>query len=195
VTALDPVRPYRRAVEPDDQVRHRDPCRRRLHRGDCAAVYEDRRDPPDLSGDDRARPRAQKTIFLARYLRSRTLQCEIHQGLNVVESWSRANSVIFYGKSGDLATNRRDEREMSLLCLRILRAALVYVNTLMLQDILADLDWEDVLTTEDVRGLSRCGRRTKPDRMAGQVHSLTGDANRYNGSRRTRHVDYVMVRS
>ena len=88
-----------------------------------------------------------------------------------------------------------DEREMSLLCLRILRAALVYVNTLMLQDILADLDWEDVLTTEDVRVLSRCGRRTKPDRMAGQVHSLTGDANRYNGSRRTRHVDYVMVRS
>jgi TnpA family transposase len=139
--------------------------------------------------------RAQKTIFLARYLRSRTLQCEIHQGLNVVESWSRANSVIFYGKSGDLATNRRDEREMSLLCLRILRAALVYVNTLMLQDILADLDWEDVLTTEDMCGLAQCGRRTKPDRMAGQLHSLTGDANRYNGSRRTRHVDYVMVRS
>jgi TnpA family transposase len=43
--------------------------------------------------------RAQKTIFLARYLRSRTLQCEIHQGLNVVESWNRANSVIFYGKT------------------------------------------------------------------------------------------------
>jgi hypothetical protein len=72
----------------------------------------------------------------------------------VVESWNRANSVIFYGKNGDLATNRRDEQEMSVLCLRILQAALVYVNTLMLQDILADPDWEDALTAEDERGLT-----------------------------------------
>ena len=72
----------------------------------------------------------------------------------MVESWNRANSVIFYGKSGDLATNRRDEQEMSVLCLRILQAALVYVNTLMLQDILADPDWEDALTAEDERGLT-----------------------------------------
>jgi TnpA family transposase len=91
--------------------------------------------------------RAQKTI-------SRTLQREIHEGLNVVESWNRANNVIFYGKNGDLATNRRDEQEMSVLCLRILQAALVYVNTLMLQDILADPDWEDALTAEDERGLT-----------------------------------------
>jgi hypothetical protein len=72
----------------------------------------------------------------------------------VVESWNRANSVIFYGKNGDLATNRRDEQEMSVLCLRILQAALVYVNTLMLQDILADPDWEDAPTAEDERGLT-----------------------------------------
>ncbi len=26
----------------------------------------------------------------------------------MVESWNRANAVIFYGKGGDLATNRRD---------------------------------------------------------------------------------------
>jgi hypothetical protein len=60
--------------------------------------------------------RAQKTIFVARYLRSRALQREIHEGLNVVESWNRANAVIFYGKGGDLASNRRDEQEMSVLC-------------------------------------------------------------------------------
>jgi hypothetical protein len=62
--------------------------------------------------------------------------------------------VIFYGKNGDLATNRRDEQEMSVLCLRILQAALVYVNTLMLQAIIADPDWEDALTAEDERGLT-----------------------------------------
>lgn len=98
--------------------------------------------------------RVQKTIFVCRYLRSRALQREINEGLNVVESWNRANAVIFYGKSGDLATNRRDEQEMSVLCLRILQAAMVYVNTLMLQDILADPEWEDVLTPEDRRGLT-----------------------------------------
>jgi TnpA family transposase len=98
--------------------------------------------------------RAQKTIFLARYLRSRQLQREIHEGLNMVESWNRANAVIFYGKGADLASNHRDEQEMSVLCLRILQAALVYVNTLMLQDLLAEPDWDDVLTPEDRRGLT-----------------------------------------
>jgi TnpA family transposase len=98
--------------------------------------------------------RAQRTIFLARYLRDRDLQREIGEGLNVVESWNRANAVIFFGKGGDIATNRRDEQELSVLCLRILQAALVYVNTLMVQDVLADDAWADRLTAEDKRGLT-----------------------------------------
>ncbi len=73
--------------------------------------------------------RAQRTIFVARYLRDRDLQREINEGLNVVESWNRANSVIFFGKGGDIATNRRDEQELSVLCLRVLQAALVYLLT------------------------------------------------------------------
>jgi TnpA family transposase len=98
--------------------------------------------------------RAQRTIFLARYLRDRDLQREIGEGLNVVESWNRANAVIFFGKGGDIATNHRDEQELSVLCLRILQAALVYVNTLMVQDVLADETWADRLTAEDKRGLT-----------------------------------------
>nr|WP_308203826.1 Tn3 family transposase [Frankia gtarii] len=98
--------------------------------------------------------RAQKTILIARYLRNRDLQREINEGLNVVESWNRANSVIFYGKGGDIATNRRDEQELSVLCLRVLQAALVYVNTLMVQDILYDDDWATALTDVDRRGLT-----------------------------------------
>jgi TnpA family transposase len=96
--------------------------------------------------------RAQRTIFVARYLRNRDLQREINEGLNVVESWNRANSVIFFGKGGDIATNRRDEQELSVLCLRVLQAALVYVNTLMVQDVLADDDWAAQLTDADRRG-------------------------------------------
>nr|WP_260408621.1 transposase [Planomonospora venezuelensis] len=98
--------------------------------------------------------RAQKTIFVARYLRLRELQREIQEGLNVVESSNGANSVIFYGKGGDIATNRREELEMSVLCLRILQAALVYINTLMLQDVLADPEWTELLKPADQRGLT-----------------------------------------
>jgi len=98
--------------------------------------------------------RAQRTIFVARYLRSRELQREITEGLNVVEAFNGANSVIYYGKGGEIASNRQDEQEMTVLCLRILQAALVYVNTLMLQDVLAEHDWSDILTPEDRRGLT-----------------------------------------
>lgn len=98
--------------------------------------------------------RAQKTIFVARYLRLRELQREIQEGLNVVESSNGANSVIFYGKGGDIATNRREELEMTVLCLRILQAALVYINTLMLQDVLADPALAQLLKPADLRGLT-----------------------------------------
>jgi TnpA family transposase len=98
--------------------------------------------------------RAQKTIFVARYLRLRELQREIQEGLNVVESSNGANSVIFYGKGGDIATNRREELEMTVLCLRILQAALVYINTLMLQDVLADPAMAKLLKPADRRGLT-----------------------------------------
>src|SRR2546423_13119223 len=35
-------------------------------------------------------------------------------------------------------SNRRDEQEMSVLCLHIVQAAMVYINTLMIQDVLAE---------------------------------------------------------
>ena len=82
--------------------------------------------------------RAQKTLFVARRLRLRDLQREFEGGLNVMESSNGANSVIAYGKAGEIASNRRDEQEMFVLCLRILQSALVHVNTLMLQDILGE---------------------------------------------------------
>lgn len=58
--------------------------------------------------------RAQKTIFVARYLRDRELRREIEEGLNMVEAWNGANAVICYGRGGDISTNRsrrgRDDR-------------------------------------------------------------------------------------
>ena len=98
--------------------------------------------------------RAQKTIFVARYLRDRELQREIEEGLNVVEAWNGANAVICYGRGGEISTNRREEVEMTALCLRILQASLVYLNTLMLQDVLADEVWSGLLGEADRRGLT-----------------------------------------
>ena len=62
--------------------------------------------------------------------------------------------MIFYGKSGEFATNRRDQQELGVLSLHLLQAALIYVNTLMIQDILAEPEWAGVLTPEDLRGLT-----------------------------------------
>ncbi len=98
--------------------------------------------------------RAQRTIFVTKYLRRRELQREITEGLNVVEAFNGANSVIYYGKGGEIASNHKEEQEMSVLGLRILQAALVYVNTLMLQDVLAESKWAGTLTPEDRRGLT-----------------------------------------
>jgi TnpA family transposase len=98
--------------------------------------------------------RAQRSIFVCRYLRDRDLQREIEEGLNVVESWNRVNAVIFFGKSGEFATNRRDQQELGMVALHILQAAIVYVNTLMVQEVLALPEWEGVLTVDDRRGLT-----------------------------------------
>ncbi|MFE3785940.1 Tn3 family transposase [Amycolatopsis sp. NPDC059090] len=96
--------------------------------------------------------RAQRTVFLCRYLRSRDEQREVNSGLDVVESWNGANAQIFYGKAGDIAANRRDEQEMSVRCLHIVQAAMVYINTLMIQDVLAEPEWAAVFGPADYRG-------------------------------------------
>ncbi|GAA2858054.1 Tn3 family transposase [Streptosporangium fragile] len=96
--------------------------------------------------------RAQHSIFVARYLRDRQLQREINTGLNVAESWNAGNSIIYFGKGGDIPANRRDEQELSVLCLRVLQAAVVYLNTLMVQDVLDEGLVE--LSADDQRGLT-----------------------------------------
>jgi TnpA family transposase len=98
--------------------------------------------------------KAVKTAFLARYLHEEALRREIHEGLNVVENWNSTNGFIFYGKSGEIATNRLDDQEVSVLSLHLLQACLVYINTLMLQDILAEPAWMGRMTVEDFRALS-----------------------------------------
>ena len=98
--------------------------------------------------------RAVKTVFLCEYLREESLRREIHEGLNVIESWNAANSFIFYGKGGEISTNRLDDQEVAVLSLHLLQLSLVYVNTLMIQEVLASPAWSGRLTEEDKRGLT-----------------------------------------
>ena len=97
---------------------------------------------------------AVKTISLCRYLQSETRRREIHEGLNVVENWNSTKSFIFYGKGGEVASNRLEEQELSVLSLHLLQICLVYVNTLMIQSVLGDRAWSDELAPENLRALS-----------------------------------------
>jgi len=95
-----------------------------------------------------------KTVFLRRYLNDEALRREIHEGLNVVETWNSANGFIFFGKGGEVASNRLDDQEASVHALHLLQSCLVYVNTLMLQRVLAEPDWIARMTPADRRGLT-----------------------------------------
>ena len=61
------------------------------------------------------------------------LRQEINAGLNVVENWNSANSFIFDGQGGEIATNRLEDQELAVLCLHLLQISLVYIITLMIQ--------------------------------------------------------------
>ena len=85
--------------------------------------------------------KAQKTTFLCRYLGSLGLRREINEGLNVIENWNSANDFIFFGKGGEMASNRADDQEISMLALHLLQLSLVYINTLMIKQVLAEPAW------------------------------------------------------
>jgi TnpA family transposase/(2Fe-2S) ferredoxin len=100
--------------------------------------------------------KAIKTIFLCEYLHSEKIRREIQEGLNTVENWNSANTFIFYGKNSEMRSNSLEDQEVSALSLQLLQNCLVYMNTLMVQEVLYENNqyWLKKMTPEDFRGLS-----------------------------------------
>ena len=98
--------------------------------------------------------KAVRTIFLCRYLESEALRREVNEGLNVAENWNSANDFILFGKKGEIGTNKQHDMEISLLCLHLIQSSLVYINTLMIQEVLEDPVLLDRMTPRDLGALS-----------------------------------------
>jgi TnpA family transposase len=98
--------------------------------------------------------KAIKTAFICHYLHAEDVRYEVNDGLNVVENWNSANDFIFYGRSGEIATNRLDDQEIAVLSLHLVQACLVYINTLMLQQVLDEPGWLEKMTPEDYRAMT-----------------------------------------
>ncbi len=72
----------------------------------------------------------------------------------MVENWNGTNDFILFGKKGELATNRKEDQEMSVLCLHLLQSCLVYINMLMIQEVLEDPKLLGRMTPRDLAALS-----------------------------------------
>ncbi|HLD95560.1 MAG TPA: Tn3 family transposase [Alphaproteobacteria bacterium] len=93
-----------------------------------------------------------RTIFLCQYIEKESLRIDIHESLNVVERVNGVMDFIFYGKLGELSTNNPENQELSILCLHLLQTCMVYINTLMIQEILNSENLN--FTAQDFRALS-----------------------------------------
>lgn len=71
-----------------------------------------------------------------------------------MENGNSASTVLHYGKDGALTGPDKEHAETSMLALHLLQSALVHVNTLLVQQVLAEPAWAKKLTAEDRWGLT-----------------------------------------
>lgn len=72
----------------------------------------------------------------------------------MVELWNGVAKFIFYGRSGEISSNHEKAQTLSVLSLHLLQLSMVYINTLMIQQIIEDHGLKKKLTKEDKRALT-----------------------------------------
>ena len=98
--------------------------------------------------------RATRSIFICKYLMSEEMRIEINEALNVIENWNSGNNFVFFGRKGVISSNDETDQELSILCLHGVQSSLVYINTLLEQEIIEDLNFKSSLTLEDKRAIT-----------------------------------------
>jgi hypothetical protein len=61
---------------------------------------------------------------------------------------------VFFAYRGALVSNRREDHEVSMLALHLLQNCMIYVNALMLQQVLARPHWRQKLEPRDLGALT-----------------------------------------
>lgn len=98
--------------------------------------------------------KAQRTIFLCRYLSDESLRIQINEALNIVERFNGMLSFIFHGKQGEITTNDKEDQELSILALHLVLVCIIYMNTLIIQEVLSNPSRSYRLTKADLRALT-----------------------------------------
>lgn len=68
--------------------------------------------------------------------------------------WNGVSKYIFYGRAGEISSNHEKAQTLSVISLHLLQLSMVYINTLMIQQIIEEQRLSDVLTKEDKRALT-----------------------------------------
>ena len=98
--------------------------------------------------------KAVKTIFLCRHLHGEGPRREVQEGLNVIEQWNGAHDFVSFARRGELTSNRREDHEVGTLASHLLQDRTIYVDTLMLQRVLAQPHWGRKLGPRDLGALT-----------------------------------------
>ena len=125
-----------------------------LHEGPEKSAQADRRQVGDYRQieDDLPTPR---TTLAARYVRV-LLTCWHcrHQADADLQGLIDGGRFIFFARRGEMVSNRREDHEISMLALHLLQNCMVYINALMLQQVLVQPQWSVKLTARDLRALT-----------------------------------------
>ncbi len=83
-------------------------------------------------------------------LKETDLRVNFTQHFKSVSSRENLNPKVLQKRS----TNRLEDQEIAVLSLHLLQSCLVYVNTLMIQEVLSEPEWMNLMQPDDLRALT-----------------------------------------